>query len=88
MTDARFFDEPLVGRWDPDARLYIATGWTYGPAGPASALLAPGVQLAVDFANPQTVNTLTIEAALIGDPRALDPVTLAVVEALLGPAGP
>ena len=77
--------DSLVGRWDPDSRLYIATGWTFGPAGPARIDLGAGVVLSVDFANPEATNEVTIEAPLAGDPALLDDLTRRRGALLLGP---
>lgn len=86
MTDAWGASEQLVGRWDPDARLYIATGWTYGPAGPATVEVSPTVTLTVDYANPHVTSEITIEAPIDGDPRLLDADTERVARSLLGPS--
>ena len=84
MSDGRLALEPLVGRWDEAARLFVVTGWTYGPAGPARVTIAPGLTFAVDFANPTVTSEITIEAPLSGDPWALDPVVARAAASLLG----
>jgi hypothetical protein len=85
MSDLWSTDEQLVGRWDPAARLFIVTGWTYGPAGPARVDVAPGLTFGVDFANPTVTCEISMEAPLSGDHTALDPKTEAAALALLGP---
>lgn len=86
MTDTWGASEQLVGRWDPDARLYIAAGWTYGPAGPATVDISPTVRLAVDYANPHVTSEITIEAPIDGDPQQLDEDTERVARSILGPS--
>lgn len=85
MVDAWHDRGQLVGRWDDGARLFVATGWTYGPAGPASVDLAPGLRFAVDFADPDVTTEITIEAPLDGDPARLDPRAERAARMLLGP---
>ena len=67
----------LVGRWDADAERFVITGWTYGPAGPATIGLSPSVRISVDYADPGRTSEITIDAPV-------DQATDRALRALLG----
>ncbi|PLS74950.1 MAG: hypothetical protein CYG61_09950 [Actinobacteria bacterium] len=84
MSDLGPSGEGLVGRWDPDSRLFRATGMNYGPAGPATVEIGEGVRVSVDYANPHMTSEVVIEARLEGDPTQLASQVAQAGASLLG----